>query len=116
MLVCAHSSSYQPWSSPIPTLILLPKFTTKEHMNQLHARLITTGFIKNTSLTTKLILTFVSSPHKPLIEFARYVFFKNHALRVERDRNDDPFLWNAVIRSYSHGKDPKGAIFLLCLM
>ncbi|KAL5073200.1 hypothetical protein RYX36_012184 [Vicia faba] len=116
MLVCANSSSYQPWSSTIPTLILLPKFTTKEHMNQLHARLITTGFIKNTFLTTKLILTFVSSPHKPLIEFARYIFFKNHALRVERDRNDDPFLWNAVIRSYSHGSDPKGALFLLCLM
>lgn len=77
--------------------------------------MITTGFIKNTSLTTKLILTFISSPHKPLIEFARYVFLKHHAFRVPSE-NDDPFLWNAVIRSYSHGYDPKGSLFLLCLM
>ncbi|XP_004514160.1 pentatricopeptide repeat-containing protein At2g45350, chloroplastic [Cicer arietinum] len=116
MLVCANSSSSQPWSSTIPTLILLPKCSTKQHLNQIHARLITTGFIKSTSLTTKLILTFVSSPNKPLIEFARYIFFKNHAFRVSNDKYEDPFLWNAVIRSYSHGSDPKGALFLLCLM
>ncbi|WJX49322.1 hypothetical protein P8452_35773 [Trifolium repens] len=116
MLVCANSSSHQPWSSTIPTLIMLPKFTTKQHMNQIHAHLITTGFIKNTSLTTKLILTFVSSPHKPLIEFGRYIFIKNHAFCDFNHRNDDPFLWNAIIRSYSHGSDPKGALFLLCLM
>ncbi|KAK7349635.1 hypothetical protein VNO77_07153 [Canavalia gladiata] len=114
MLVCVNSS-HQPWASTIPTLIMLPKCTTMEHVNQIHARMITTGFIKNTSLTTKLVLSFISSPHEPLVEFARYVFFKHHAFRVPHEQ-DDPFLWNAVIRSYSHGCDPKGALVLLCLM
>ncbi|XP_027335636.1 pentatricopeptide repeat-containing protein At2g45350, chloroplastic [Abrus precatorius] len=114
MLVCA-CSSHQPWSSTIPTLTMFPKCTTMDHVNQIHARMVTTGFIKNTSLTTKLVLTFISSPHDPLVEFARYVFFKHHAFRVPHWQ-DDPFLWNAVIRSYSHGCDPKGALVLFILM
>ncbi|XP_061352120.1 pentatricopeptide repeat-containing protein At2g45350, chloroplastic [Gastrolobium bilobum] len=114
MLVCANSS-YQPWASTIPTLIMFPKCTTIEHVNQIHARMITTGFIKNTSLTTRLVLSFISSPREPLFEFARYVFFKHHAFRVP-SLQDDPFLWNAVIRSYSHGSDPRGALVVLCLM
>lgn len=115
MLVCVTNSSHQPWASPIPTLITLPKCTTTEHVNQIHARMITTGFIKNTALTTRLVLSFISSPHEPLVEFARYVFFKHHAHGVPQ-KQDDPFLWNAVIRSYSHGNDPKGALAILCLM
>ncbi|RZC18845.1 Pentatricopeptide repeat-containing protein, chloroplastic [Glycine soja] len=114
MLVCATScSSHQPWASPIPTLTTLPKCTTAEHVNQLHARMITTGFLKNPSLTAKLVLSCISSPREPLVEFARYVFFKHHAFR---DFRDDPFLWNALLRSHSHGCDPRGAIVLLCLM
>ncbi|XP_057455354.1 pentatricopeptide repeat-containing protein At2g45350, chloroplastic [Lotus japonicus] len=115
MLVCANSS-HQPWASTIPTLIMLPKCTTIDHVNQIHARMITTGFIKNTTLTTKLVLTFISSPHEPLVEFARCIFFKHHAVRAPSEQDDDPFLWNAVIRSYSHGRDPKGAMVLLSLM
>ncbi|KAJ1413625.1 S15/NS1, RNA-binding [Sesbania bispinosa] len=94
---------------------MLPKCTTIEHVNQLHARMITTGFIKNTALTTRLVLTFISSPHEPLVEFARYIFFKHHAFHFSH-KKDDPFLWNAVIRSYSHGFDPQGALLLLCSM
>ncbi|KAK7260228.1 hypothetical protein RIF29_26099 [Crotalaria pallida] len=113
MLGCASSSSHQPWASPIP----ISKCTTTQHVNQIHARLITTGLIKNTSLTTKLVLSFVSSPHEPIVHFARYIFFKHHALCHGVPRNqDDPFLWNAVIRSYSHGSDPKGSLFILILM
>ncbi|RYR71078.1 hypothetical protein Ahy_A02g005376 isoform A [Arachis hypogaea] len=119
MLVCASSSScspsHQPWSSSIPTLHLLPKCTTSQHVKQLHARITTTGLIKNTSFTTKLVLTFISSPHAPLVEFARYMFFKHHA--TQDQHGDDPFLWNAVIRSYSHGGcDPRGALVVLCFM
>ncbi|MED6173947.1 hypothetical protein PIB30_064461 [Stylosanthes scabra] len=119
MLVCASSSScspsHQPWSSSIPTLTLLPKCTTSQHVKQLHARITTSGLIKNTSFSTKLVLTFISSPHAPLVEFARYVFFKHHA--TQDQHGDDPFLWNAVIRSYSHGGcDPSGALVVLCFM
>jgi len=110
MVVCVSSSSHQPWASPISTL---PKCTNAEHVNQLHARIITTGLIKNPSFTTRLVLSFISSPHEPIVEFARYVFFKHHAFRHP---HDDPFLWNAVIRSHSHGCDPRGALVLLRLM
>ncbi|XP_019420007.1 PREDICTED: pentatricopeptide repeat-containing protein At2g45350, chloroplastic [Lupinus angustifolius] len=116
MFVCVNSS-HQPWLSPIPTLITFPKCTTIEHVNQIHAHMITTGFIKNTAITTKLVLTFISSPYEPLVEFARYVFFKHHTHGgFVKHRQGDPFLWNAVIRSYSHGSDPKGSLFILCLM
>ncbi|KAL2326116.1 hypothetical protein Fmac_025174 [Flemingia macrophylla] len=95
-----------PWPSPIPILTTLPKCTTKDHVNQLHARMITTDFIRSPSLTTNLILSFISSPHEPLIDFARSVFFKHHTFR-------NLFLWNAIIRSHSHGFNPKRALLVL---
>lgn len=113
MLVCVNS--HQPWSLTTPSLIMLQKCRTVDDVNQIHARMITTGLINNASLTTKLILTFISSPHEPLVEFARYIFFKHHA-HLDPQEQEDPFLWNAVIRSYSHGCDPRGALVILCLM
>ncbi|KAL2345474.1 hypothetical protein Fmac_006759 [Flemingia macrophylla] len=76
------------------------------HVNQLHAHMIITGFIRSPSLTTSLILSFISSPHEPLIDFARSVFFKHHAFR-------NPSIWNTVIRSHSHGFHPKRAPLVL---
>ncbi|KAI4354861.1 hypothetical protein L6164_003690 [Bauhinia variegata] len=113
MIICVNS--HQPWNSTIPTLHLLENCRTLHHVNQIHARLITTGFIRNTSLTTRLILNFISSPYEPLVEFARHVFFKHHAYCTPQEHHD-PFLWNAIIRSYSHGCDPRGALVILCLM
>lgn len=113
MLLCV--SANQPWNSTLPTLLLLKKCKTLNDVNQIHARLVTTGYIKNSSLTTKIILSFISSPHTPLAEFARYVFFTRHAFRTRR-KEEDPFLWNAVIKSYSHGCDPKQALAIFCLM
>ncbi|KAG5069415.1 hypothetical protein JHK85_001792 [Glycine max] len=75
--------------------------------------MITTGFIKNPSLAAKLVLSFISSPHEPLVEFARYVFYMHHAFH---DFCNDPFFWNPLIRSHSHGREPRGALVLLCLM
>ncbi|KAG2723373.1 hypothetical protein I3760_02G167900 [Carya illinoinensis] len=113
MLLCLNSS--QPWNSALPTLILLPKCKTVNDVKQIHARLITTGLIENTSLTTKIILNFISSPQAPAVEFARYVFFTHHAFRILRE-HEDPFLWNAVIKSYSHGFEPRQALVLFSLM
>ncbi|THG03736.1 pentatricopeptide repeat-containing protein At2g45350, chloroplastic [Camellia sinensis] len=113
MFVCAISN--QPWNSTLPTLVLLPICKTQIDVNQIHARLITTGFIRNTSLSTKLILTFCSSPHAPLIQFARYLFFSHHSHPI-RSTQFDPFLWNAVIKSFSHGDDPKEAVVVLSWM
>ncbi|KAF7844800.1 pentatricopeptide repeat-containing protein [Senna tora] len=113
MFVCVNS--HLQWSLTTPTLIMLQKCRTINDVNQIHARMITTGLINNSSLTTKLILTFVSSPLEPLVEFARYIFFKHHAYRDPHEQ-EDPFLWNAIIRSYSHGCDPRGALVILCLM
>ncbi|EXB76219.1 hypothetical protein L484_025573 [Morus notabilis] len=107
MLLCANTN--RPW---FPTLVLLQKCKTLNAVNQIHARMITTGSINNCSLSAKIVLAFVSSPHPPLAEFARYVFFSRHAFGNE----DDPFLWNAVIKSYSHGCDPKQAFVMFCMM
>ncbi|MFS7924938.1 putative tetratricopeptide-like helical domain superfamily [Helianthus anomalus] len=113
MLTCLNSiANHQPsWNS---TLIHLPNCKTQFDINQIHARLLTTGFIKSSYFTTKLILNFASSPHVPLIRFARHVFFAH--LVPYSSKTDDPFLWNAVIKSFSHGDDPKQAVFVLGLM
>nr|AKH05185.1 chlororespiratory reduction 4 [Hypseocharis bilobata] len=113
MLLCANSN--QPWNSTLPTLLLLRKCKTQNDVNQIHARIITTGLINRTSLTTKIILNFISSPHTPLIQFARYVFFTRHAFQDSRERND-PFLWNATIKSYSHGSEPLKAVTIFSYM
>nr|AKH05192.1 chlororespiratory reduction 4 [Pelargonium dichondrifolium] len=111
MQLCVSANSNQPWNSTLPTLLLLPKCKSQNHVNQIHARIITTGFINNTSLTTKIILNFISSPHSSLLQFARYVFLSRHAFKDSRER-DDPFLWNVIIKSYSHGCEPIRALTL----
>ncbi|XP_050236636.1 pentatricopeptide repeat-containing protein At2g45350, chloroplastic [Mercurialis annua] len=114
MLLSANSiTNQQPWNS---TLLLLQKCKTSNEINQIHARLIKTGFINNTYLTTKIILSLSSSPYLPLNEFSRYIFFTHHAHRISAEKNEDPFLWNAVIKSYSHGNDPKQAFKIFILM
>nr|XP_043629237.1 pentatricopeptide repeat-containing protein At2g45350, chloroplastic [Erigeron canadensis] len=95
----------------------IPNCKTQFDINQIHANLLTTGFIKNHSLTTKLILKFSSSQHTPLVQFARHIFFARHS--VFRKTNDNPFLWNAVIKTFSHSVNEdeiKQAVFVLGLM
>ncbi|KAF8379305.1 hypothetical protein HHK36_028738 [Tetracentron sinense] len=111
----AFANTNQPWNSTLPTLVLLGKCRTANDVNQIHSRIITTGFIRNASLTTKLILNFCSSPHQPLIEFARYVFLTQHAHQNPQN-HDDPFLWNAIIKSFSHGNNPRQALIIFSLM
>ncbi|OMP11929.1 hypothetical protein CCACVL1_00212 [Corchorus capsularis] len=114
MLLSANLN--QPWNSTLPTLILLRKCKTSNDIDQLHARLITTGFIKTPSLTTKIVLAFSSSRFCPLVDFARHVFFTQHAFSSREEEEMDPFLWNAVIKSFSHGREPEQAFLMLCLM
>ncbi|RID61341.1 hypothetical protein BRARA_E00498 [Brassica rapa] len=117
MLVFAHSQ-HHPWSSISPTIHLLGACKTSHDLNKLHARLITTGLIKNPDLTTRIVLAFASasaSSRRPfLAEFARCVFHEHHV--SSSGEVEDPFLWNVVIKSHSHGVDPRKALFLLCLM
>ncbi|XP_012489757.1 pentatricopeptide repeat-containing protein At2g45350, chloroplastic [Gossypium raimondii] len=113
MLTCANLN--QPWNSTLPTLALLQKCRTLTDVNQIHGRLITTGFIRSQVLTTKIVLTFSPSPFTPLVDFARYVFFTYLAFRSPK-QDEDPFLWNAVIKSYSHGREAQEAFIILCLM
>lgn len=77
-------------------------------INQIHANLITTGHIHNPSSTSKIILSYAFSQHKPSLEFARHLF-------LECDYRD-PFLWNAIIRSFSHGDEPENAFQMFVLM
>ncbi|KAJ4892368.1 hypothetical protein Rs2_32116 [Raphanus sativus] len=117
MLVLAHSQQH-PWSSISPTIHLLGTCKTSDDVNKIHARLITTGFIKNPNLTTRIVLAFASSSssRRPfLAEFARCVFHEHHVSSSPGEVKD-PFLWNAVIKSHSHGVDPIKALSLFCLM
>nr|AKH05174.1 chlororespiratory reduction 4 [California macrophylla] len=111
MQLSVSANSNQPWNSALPTIHLLRKCKSENHIDQIHARIITTGLITNTSLTTKIVLNFISSPHSSLVHFARYIFFSRHALQDPREL-EDPFLWNAVIKSYSHGSEPVKAVTL----
>ncbi|KAK1377085.1 Chlororespiratory reduction 4 [Heracleum sosnowskyi] len=98
----------QPWNSILSTTSLFSSCKTQSDINKLHARLITTGLIKHSFLTTKLILSFTSSHHTPLVNFARYVL---------NFRNDgDPFVWNLVLKCFSHGDEPVEAVVLFVLM
>ncbi|KAF9668829.1 hypothetical protein SADUNF_Sadunf14G0044000 [Salix dunnii] len=117
MLLTANLNQ-QPWNSTFPTLTLLKKCKSLSDINQIHARLLTTGFIKNTFLTTKIILSFSTSLQAPLIEFARYIFLTHHAFEFneKEEEEKDPFLWNSIIKTYSHGRDPKEALWLVSLM
>ncbi|KFK37318.1 hypothetical protein AALP_AA4G241500 [Arabis alpina] len=110
MLVFAHF--HKPWSSISPTIHLLETCKTSNDVTKIHARLITTGFIKNTNLTTRIILAFAASKRSYLSDFARCIFHEYHSCSYV----EDPFLWNVVIKSHSHGLNPRQALFLFCLM
>ncbi|XP_047975506.1 pentatricopeptide repeat-containing protein At2g45350, chloroplastic [Salvia hispanica] len=106
MLLSATSAN--PWNPPSPAFDIASKCKTRTEINQIHANLITTGHIHNPSLTSKIILDFAFSPHKPSLDFARNLFFSFNYR--------DPFLWNAIIKSYSHGDEPESAFQLFVLM
>ncbi|KAG9455371.1 hypothetical protein H6P81_008275 [Aristolochia fimbriata] len=106
----AYAQVNQPWNSTLPTLPLIPKCKNLRDVNQLHARITTTGFIKSASLVAKIISTFASSSRIPLIEFARYLLLSQTHLHHHL------ILWNAVIKSFSHGQEPREAIVLFVVM
>ncbi|KAK4397376.1 Pentatricopeptide repeat-containing protein, chloroplastic [Sesamum angolense] len=100
-------TSIHPWNT-LPAFTLASRCKTQMEINQIHANLVATGHVHNPSLTSKLILDLAFSKHKPVLDFARHLFF-------EYDYRD-PFLWNAIIRSFSHGKEPGQAFQLFVLM
>ncbi|GAB4844352.1 Pentatricopeptide repeat-containing protein At2g45350, chloroplastic [Ancistrocladus abbreviatus] len=108
----------QPWNSTLPTLHVLQHCKTFNDVKQIHARLITTGLIENISLTTKIVLRFCSSHHTPLVQFARFLFLSKHVVNTQEPHlGDDPFVWNAVAKSFSHGHDdPKQAVLIFSAM
>ncbi|XP_057533266.1 pentatricopeptide repeat-containing protein At2g45350, chloroplastic-like [Amaranthus tricolor] len=114
MLICANS--IQPWNSKVPTFSILHNCKTVNDIKQIHARLIATGFIKNPNFTTKLILKLCSFPQKPLINFARFLLLSEHALIQEEQILFDPFLFNAVIKSFSVNNEPKQALLIFNFM
>lgn len=106
MLVSVNS--IQPWNSTVPILDFASKCKSQMEINQIHACLIVTGNIYNQSLISKIVLGSAFSPHKAVVNFSRRVFF-------EKDYKDS-FLWNAIIKSFSHGDDPEHAFNVFALM
>ncbi|XP_010518149.1 PREDICTED: pentatricopeptide repeat-containing protein At2g45350, chloroplastic [Camelina sativa] len=99
------------------TVQLLGFCKNSKDVSKIHAGLITSGFIKNSNLTTRIVLAFAASRYPYLAEFARCVFHEHHVCSSSQGGEvEDPFLWNAVIKSHSHGTDPKQALLLFCLM
>ncbi|XP_008791356.2 pentatricopeptide repeat-containing protein At2g45350, chloroplastic [Phoenix dactylifera] len=92
-----------------PALALLPRCKTLRDVEQLHARLITSGFLRYPSLAAGVVIRLSSSPHPASHHLARRVFF---SLPIPTD----PFLWNALIKSSSHGRDPNQAVLIFALM
>lgn len=113
-MLVVYANSSLPWNSTHQTQILLQRSKTSNDINQIHAQMVTTGLIENANFTSKIITSLASSQYYPLVEFARYVFFTRHLGR--RKGEEDPYLWNAVIKSYSHGIQPEQALVLFCLM
>nr|GME17950.1 pentatricopeptide repeat-containing protein At2g45350, chloroplastic [Ipomoea batatas] len=105
------STAIQPWK---PTLSKLSQTCkTQSDVDQIHAQLVTTGLVKDASLIRKLIISLSTSPYVPVVEFARSLLFSGY--NDFEDRND-PFPWNAIIKSYSHGNCPSKAFLVFCLM
>lgn len=102
----------QPW---ISILTLSPQCKTQMAINQIHAKLITSGLIKNLYLTRKLIIKFSNSPHQPLIQFANFLFFSHHAFKNSHYKAD-PLIWNSVIKPFLHSNDPQNALKMFVLM
>ncbi|XP_073040841.1 pentatricopeptide repeat-containing protein At2g45350, chloroplastic [Primulina eburnea] len=106
MLVSVNS--IQPWNSAVPILDFASKCKTQTEINQIHASLIVTGNMYNQSLISKIVLGSAFSKHKPVVNFSRHLFFeKNYK---------DLFLWNAIIKSFSHGDEPEYAFNVFALM
>ncbi|KAG9147737.1 hypothetical protein Leryth_014896 [Lithospermum erythrorhizon] len=110
--MCVVSSSNHLWSS---TLSYSSKCRTQFEVDQIHARLIKTKILENLLFATKLILNLLSSPHVLSIKFARYLFFSTPFFKSYRNR-DDPFLWNSIIKTFSHGSDPESSFEVFVLM
>uniref|UniRef100_A0A803LI43 Chlororespiratory reduction 4 n=1 Tax=Chenopodium quinoa TaxID=63459 RepID=A0A803LI43_CHEQI len=116
-MLLLSTNPIQPWNSAVPTLSLLHHCKTFNDIKQIHARLITTGFIKNPNLTQKIILSFSSSPYSPLIHFARFLLLSQHNLILNPETRFDPFLFNLVIKSVFAGNfEPKEGLFIFSFM
>lgn len=106
MLVSVNS--IQPWNSTVPILDFASKCKNQMEINQNHESLIVTGNIYNLSLISKIVLGSAFSQHKPVVNFSRHLFFENDY--------KDAFIWNAIIKSFSHGDEPKYAFNVFALM
>ncbi|WJX30369.1 hypothetical protein P8452_18919 [Trifolium repens] len=76
-------------------------FTT-QHLKQIHARIILTGFHHNLILAGKLIMFCAVSNNQPMMNYALSVFHTIH--------KPDTFLWNAMIRGFGNSNQPQKAI------
>ena len=73
------------------------------------------SFCPNPVSGNSQFLNFSSSSHKPLVEFARYLFMSRHFGRKYR-KQDNSFIWNAIIKSFSHKEDPREVFVIFNLM
>ncbi|KAL9228988.1 hypothetical protein vseg_004508 [Gypsophila vaccaria] len=107
----------QPWNSISPTLSFIPHCKTRHDVDQIHARLIASGIIKNPNFTPKLILKFCSSSCTHLHKFAHHLLSSHYGLVLPENDGFDPFLFNAVIKAFAFGDfEPRCAVMVFVLL
>lgn len=61
------------------------------------------------------MLKLSNSPHQSLVRFANDLLFSHSALKNSHNIRD-PFVWNSIIKSFSHGNVPQNAFKVFILM
>ncbi|CAA6656232.1 unnamed protein product [Spirodela intermedia] len=101
--------------SPATAIALIPRCRTTRDADQVHARLVTTGVLREPFTVAHVVLSLCSSPQAPLRHLARRIFF-GPSQPPATSSSGDPFLWNAFIKTSSHGPDPGGAVLTFSRM
>ncbi|KAK3445965.1 hypothetical protein EUGRSUZ_A01736 [Eucalyptus grandis] len=95
-----HSPSPTPTHLGNPLLAFLQRSKNTSQILQIHAQLITTGFVSDSFASSKL-LTSLTSLNPPNMDYARLVFERIHMRSV--------FMCNTMIRGYVSSSNPDKA-------
>nr|AKH05182.1 chlororespiratory reduction 4 [Goodyera fumata] len=106
-------ASCHPPTDPFLLANNLPRCRTLRDTDPLLSRFITAGFLRTPAAAADLILRLCASLDPALRLLARRIFFSSMVVPC-----NDPFLWNAVIKSSTHGPaaDPCAASLAFALM
>ncbi|KAM0982619.1 hypothetical protein FF2_015276 [Malus domestica] len=83
---------------------LLQKCKHKDHLHQIHARIVTTGLVHKPSVASKLVASLASIPLPATNSAARSI--------ADGVKGLDSYTWNTIIRGHLAGNQPKEALLV----